>query len=86
MNSEPAMEKNGTPASPATAFASKVLPHPAGPISITPLGVLAPSFLYLFGFFKKSTTSINAFFASSTPATSSKVTFGISFVNCFVLA
>ena len=29
-NSDPEMEKNGTPASPAIAFASRVLPVPAG--------------------------------------------------------
>jgi hypothetical protein len=35
--------KNGTPASPATARASRVLPVPGGPYSSTPLGILAPS-------------------------------------------
>ena len=43
MNSEPLIEKNGTPASPATALASSVLPVPGGPISSTPLGTRAPS-------------------------------------------
>ena len=38
MNSEPLMLKNGTPASPATARASSVLPVPGGPTSSTPLG------------------------------------------------
>ena len=42
MNSQPLMEKNGTPASPATARASSVLPVPGGPISSTPLGTRAP--------------------------------------------
>ena len=42
-NSLPLMEKNGTPASPATALAISVLPHPGGPTSNTPLGILAPS-------------------------------------------
>ena len=37
------MEKNGTFASPATAFASRVLPVPGGPTSSTPLGIRAPS-------------------------------------------
>ncbi|CNH32698.1 Uncharacterised protein [Mycobacterium tuberculosis] len=41
--SEPEMVKNGTPASPATARASSVLPVPGGPYSSTPLGILAPS-------------------------------------------
>ncbi len=36
------MEKNGTPASPATARASSVLPVPGGPKSSTPRGILAP--------------------------------------------
>ena len=37
-NSEPEIEKNGTPASPATARARSVLPVPGGPTSRTPLG------------------------------------------------
>lgn len=37
------MERNGTPASAATAFASKVLPIPGGPRSRAPLGTLAPN-------------------------------------------
>ena len=37
------MEKNGTPASPATARANKVLPVPGGPVSRMPLGMRAPS-------------------------------------------
>ncbi len=41
-NSDPEMEKNGTPASPATALASRVLPVPGGPTSSTPLGMWAP--------------------------------------------
>jgi len=35
-NSEPAAWKNGTPASPATARANRVLPVPGGPTSNTP--------------------------------------------------
>ena len=42
-NSEPEIEKNLTPASPATARASSVLPVPGGPTSSTPLGTRAPS-------------------------------------------
>ena len=41
--SEPEILKNGTPASPATAFAIKVLPVPGGPTKSTPLGILAPT-------------------------------------------
>ena len=41
-NSEPEIEKNGTPDSPATARASMVLPAPGGPISSTPFGMCAP--------------------------------------------
>ena len=33
------MKKNGTFASPATARASSVLPHPGGPSSSTPFGI-----------------------------------------------
>ena len=35
--------KNGTPASPAIALASSVLPVPGGPTSSTPLGMRPPS-------------------------------------------
>ena len=73
--SEPDIEKNGTPASPATAFASRVLPVPGGPVSITPLGILAPIPLYLAGFLRKSTISSSSSFSSLSPATSLKVTF-----------
>ena len=34
--SDPAIDKNGTPASVATAFASNVLPVPGGPYSNAP--------------------------------------------------
>ena len=43
------MEKKGTPASPATAFASRVLPVPGGPTSRTPLGSFAPMAAYFCG-------------------------------------
>jgi hypothetical protein len=42
--SEPETGRNGTPASPAHAFASIVLPVPGGPDKRTPFGILAPSF------------------------------------------
>ena len=69
------MKKNGTFASPATARASSVLPHPGGPSSSTPLGMRPPSRWYFFGFFRKSTISRSSSFASSTPATSLNVVF-----------
>ena len=40
--SEPDMEKNGRPASPATALASSVLPVPGGPINSAPLEAVHP--------------------------------------------
>ena len=73
MKSEPASEKNGTCASPATAFASIVLPVPGGPTSSAPFGSFAPIFTYLPGLCRKSTTSCRDSFASSSPATSLKV-------------
>jgi len=73
-NSEPLIEKKGTPASPATARASSVFPVPGGPTSSTPFGTRAPSRPYSRGFFRKDTISCSSSFASSTPATSSKVT------------
>ena len=76
--SEPEIEKNGTPASPATALASRVLPVPGGPTSSTPLGIRAPSLLNLSGDLRNSTTSSSSSFSSSAPATSSKVVFRLS--------
>ena len=64
--------KKGTCASPATAFASNVLPVPGGPTNKAPLGILPPSAVYFFGFFRKSTISITSTLASSKPATSPK--------------
>ena len=43
------LEKNGTFASPATAFASIVLPVPGGPTRRIPFGIDAPISLYLAG-------------------------------------
>ena len=77
-NSDPEMEKNGTPASPATARAISVLPAPGGPTSSTPLGMRAPSAANFSGSLRNSTTSCNSVLASSTPATSAKVTVGLS--------
>ena len=72
--SEPEIEKNGTFASPATAFANRVLPVPGGPTSNAPLGIFPPRAVYLAGLRKKSTISITSIFASSSPATSLNVT------------
>ena len=80
--SEPEMEKNGTPASPATAFASSVLPVPGGPTSRMPLGIRAPTLVYFCGFFKKSTTSASSSFSSSRPATFPKLTLLASLARC----
>ena len=73
-NSEPEMLKKGTPASPATARAIRVLPVPGGPTSRTPRGIRAPSELNFSGYFRNSTTSWSSVLASSTPATSLNVT------------
>ena len=73
IKSEPAKEKNGTPASPATALARRVLPVPGGPTKRAPFGSLAPIFAYFAGLWRKSTTSCRDSFASSSPATSLKV-------------
>ena len=51
------MLKNGTPASPATARASSVLPVPGGPTSSTPRGMRAPSAANFSGYLRNSTTS-----------------------------
>ncbi|URE47971.1 PPR repeat [Musa troglodytarum] len=78
MNSEPDREKKGTPASPAIALASKVLPVPGGPTRSTPFGILAPTAANFSGDFRNSTISLKSCFASSTPATSSKAGLDIS--------
>mmetsp|Transcript_16130 Transcript_16130/g.50452 ORF Transcript_16130/g.50452 Transcript_16130/m.50452 type:complete len:201 (-) Transcript_16130:1327-1929(-) len=69
-NSEPDVTKKGTPASPAAALASNVLPVPGGPANRAPLGILAPSVVYFSGFLRKSTNSCTSIFASGRPATS----------------
>ncbi len=76
--SEPEIEKNGTPASPATARASSVLPVPGGPYRRTPFGIEAPSAWNFFGFSRNSLISCSSSTASSTPATSLKPIFGES--------
>ena len=63
--SEPLMEKKGTPASPATALASRVLPVPGGPTSRAPLGSLAPISVYFWGLCRMSMISWRDSLASS---------------------
>ena len=75
------MLKNGTPASPATARESSVLPVPGGPTSSTPFGMRAPSAENFSGYFRNSTTSGSSCFASSTPATSANVMVGLLPMN-----
>src|SRR6266511_1643730 len=72
--SAPEMEKNGTPASPATARASSVLPVPGGPMSSTPFGMRPPRRVNLFGSLRKEMISSSSCFDSSMPATSENVT------------
>src|SRR5690606_29630666 len=83
-NSEPLIEKKGTPASPATARASSVLPVPGGPTRRMPLGRRAPSRPYSSGDFRNPTISWSSALASSTPATSSKPT--LTSVSTYTLA
>ena len=79
------MEKNGTPASPATALATRVFPVPGGPYNKTPLGILAPRALKRSGFFRKSLISSSSSNASSMPATSLKVVCEVSLVTILAL-
>ena len=76
--SEPEMLKKGTFDSPATAFASNVLPVPGGPTKSTPLGIFAPNLLNFSGDLRNSLISSSSSLASSAPATSLNVTFGDS--------
>ena len=71
--SEPLIEKNGTPASPATAFASRVFPVPGGPTSSAPLGIFPPRSVYFWGSFRNSTISCTSCLAAACPATSLNV-------------
>ena len=48
----PEICRNGTPDSPATALAKRVLPVPGFPTKRTPFGIFAPIEVYLSGFFK----------------------------------
>ncbi len=84
-NSEPLTDRNGTFASPAIAFARRVLPVPGAPARRTPFGILPPSCWNFFGFLRKSTISETSSFTSSIPATSLKVTFGLLSINTFAL-
>ena len=84
--SEPEMLKKGTPASPATARASSVLPVPGGPTSRQPRGTFAPMDWYFAGFDRKSLISCISSTASSTPATSENFTSGRSSAFFFVFA
>ena len=68
------MEKKGTPASPATALARRVLPVPGEPTSNAPRGSFAPMAVYLPGLWRKSMISTRDSLASSCPATSAKDT------------
>ena len=79
--SEPEMEKKGTFASPAMALARRVLPVPGGPMSSTPLGILPPRRWNFLGSLRNSMISSSSSLASSTPATSLKVTLLRSPVN-----
>jgi hypothetical protein len=83
--SEPEIEKNGTPASPATARASSVLPGPRGTEQQAPLGIFAPIAWNLAGSSRKSLISPSSSTASSAPATSANVTFGSSLLTTLAL-
>mmetsp|Transcript_24420 Transcript_24420/g.39284 ORF Transcript_24420/g.39284 Transcript_24420/m.39284 type:complete len:332 (-) Transcript_24420:363-1358(-) len=83
-NSDAVMEKNVAPDSPATARARSVLPHPGGPVSMTPLGTFAPEALNFSGLRKKSTISASSIFASPMPATSLNRTTSLSSRICIL--
>ena len=77
-NSDAVSEKNVAPDSPATARAKSVLPHPGGPVSMTPFGTFAPEVLNFSGLRKKSTISASSILASPMPATSANLTISLS--------
>ena len=84
IKSDPVTDKNGTPASPATALAIRVLPVPGGPTRSTPLGMRAPTAAKRSGAFRKSTTSVISCLTPLYPAMSSNPVSGRSVV--YVLA
>ena len=53
---------------------------PGGPYSSTPLGILAPMAWNFAGVCRNSLISCSSSMASSTPATSANVVFGVSLV------
>jgi len=57
----PEANKNGTPASPATARANMVFPVPGGPVNNTPLGSFPPRLANAAGSLRNSTTSCNSY-------------------------
>ena len=79
------MLKNGASASPAMALASSVLPVPGAPTSRTPRGMRPPMRWNFSGLRRNSMISSTSSLASSTPATSAKVTDGRSLRACCVL-
>jgi len=81
--SAPDIEKNGTLASPAMAFASSVFPVPGGPSNRTPLGIFPPTFWNFSGLVRNSTVSCSSSMASSTPATSLNVVFTSNSLTIF---
>ena len=75
--SDPDIWKNGRPASPATARASRVFPVPGGPDEQDALRQARPPSRENFaGSLRNSMISWSSSLASSAPATSAKVTFG----------
>ena len=58
---------------------------PGGPYSSTPLGILAPIAWNLPGVCRNSLISWSSSIASSAPATSAKVVFGVSLVISLAL-
>jgi hypothetical protein len=73
LKSEPAAWITGTPASPATARARRVLPVPGGPTSSSPFGHFAPIARKRAGSLRYAITSLRSARASCAPPTSSSV-------------
>mmetsp|Transcript_90898 Transcript_90898/g.164147 ORF Transcript_90898/g.164147 Transcript_90898/m.164147 type:complete len:508 (-) Transcript_90898:115-1638(-) len=69
----PEAARKGKPTSPANARAQCVFPTPGGPSSKTPLGAVAPIFLYFSRLTRASTRSLSSDTASSWPWTSCNV-------------
>ena len=81
--SAPEIEKKGTPASPATARASRVFPVPGGPSNNTPARNFPPEFLKFCRLFQELDDLLQLLFRFVRPRNIQECDFGRAFVQHF---